>query len=201
MGFPKKVAIFTAEFVDVGTAVESLHISWNYPDYPANPGNRSYQVGVECFLETLTSMSQVPDEHLLASASMMAILAGEILPGTVEYLNAVVNQETMNFQTIRGNAKLKTVTPVIDAAVGPLGTVFDIEFVRVGSTTDVKTVRADAWALSQYSNRVDNAAVAVDVIPGSLHKQFAFKKSQLGAANSANRQAVIDYVASTLFWV
>lgn len=199
MSFPKKVAIFTAAFGDEGLASEFLQVSWNYPT--GNPGSRTFHVGADIFLETLTSMSQVPDDHLLASASMMAILAGEILPGTAEYLNAVVNQEVMNFQTIRGNAKIKSVTPVIDATIGPMGTVFDIEFARVGSNTDTKTVRADAWALSQYANRADSGAVAVDCVPGALHKEFGFKKSQLGAVNSANRQAVIAYVANTLFWV
>lgn len=205
MAFPKKVKIFQAEFVDVGLPTEGLRVFWTYPEgNPPEgnpPGNRLFSVGTDVFLETLTSMTQVPDEHLLASVSMSAILAGGVLPGTVEYLQAIVDQESANFQTIRGAAKIKSVTPVVDPAIGPIGTVFDVEFQRVGANTDTKIVRADTWVLSQYSNRVDNAAISVDCVPGALHKEFAFKKSQLGAEGSANRQAVIDFVAAQYFWV
>lgn len=201
MSFPKKVAIFTATFEDVGTVDEALRVAWNYPDYPNNPGNRRFLVGSDCFLETPTSITQVPDDQLLASLSMMGILAGGILPGTKEYLDAMTTQDTTNFQTIIGNAKVKTITSVVDAQVGPLGTVFDVEFQKVGASTPTKTVRCDAWSLSQYGNRVDNAAVSVPVVPGAIHKIIGFKKSQLGAADSANRQAVIDFIAAQLFWI
>lgn len=201
MSFPKKVAIFTATFEDVGTVDEALKVAWNYPDYPANPGSRRFGVGTECFLETPANVSQVPDDQLLASLSMAGILGGHAMPGSKEYMDAVVNQDTMNFQTIIGSVKVKTVTPVVDPLVGPLGTVFDVEFQKVGSATNVKTIRCDAWSLSQYDNRVDNAAVAVPVVPGAIHKILGFKKSQLGAAGSANRQSVIDFVATNYFWI
>lgn len=207
MAFPKQVAIFTASFDNVGASDETLKVMWNYEYSPGNfaVGNKQYLVGTECFLESpsgSTSMQNVTDEQLLASISMCAILAGEVLPGTTEFVTAIGEQSTTNFQTIAGNAKLK-IDPVavVDPNIGPLGTVYDLTFVRVGSSTNTKVVRADAWTICQYGNRVSSPAHTAPVVPGAIHKQFDFKKSQLGAANSANRQSVIDWVASQKFWV
>lgn len=201
MGFPKYVKIYTAQFYDVGESTENLRVSWNYPDYPNNPGNHSFLVGTEIFLESPVNCSQVPDEQLMASLSMSAILSGA-LPGTSEFFDAVTVQDTKNFQTIIGDVKLKqNPTPVIDQSIGPDGTVYDILFCKAAQVSNTKTVRTDAWNLSQYSNRVDSGAHAVYCVAGALHKEFGFKKSQLGAAGSANRQAVIDFVAGRYFWV
>lgn len=198
MSFPKQVAVFTAQFLDVGTVDEVLKVSYNYPT--GNPGNHSFAVGTEIFLETATNMSQVDEEQLICSLSMASILASA-LPGTFEYIDAVTNQGQKYFQTIIGNATLKTVTPVIDATIGPMGTVYDLTFNKVGSNNNTKTIRTDAWTISQYSNRVDSPAHAIYCIPGAVHKEFGFKKSQLGADGSANRQAVIDFIAAQKFWV
>lgn len=207
MAFPKQVAIFTASFDNVGASDETLKIMWNYEYAPGNfaVGNLQYRVGTECFLESPTSptsISLVTEEQLLASISMCAILAGEVLPGTTEFVTAIGEQSTTNFQTIVGNAKLK-IDPVavVDASVGPLGTVYDLTFMRLGNTANTKVVRADAWTICQYGNRVDSPAHTAPCVPGAIHKQFEFKKSQLGAANSTNRQSVIDWVASQKFWV
>lgn len=197
--FPKYRAGFTAEFENIGDPDEALRIRWT--DDNQQPGNVTFIVGQDCFLESPTLVSQVPDEHLLSSIRMMAILAGEILPGTAEYLAAMGDQSTMNFQTCMGNVKIKTITAVDDLNVGPPGTVFDIEFMKVGASTNTKTIRADAWALSQYKDGDLNFAYAANCIPGMLHKVLALKKSQLGAAGSANRQAVIDQVAAQKFWI
>lgn len=207
MSFPKQVAIFTASFDNVGQVDETFKVLWNYEYSPGNfaVGNKQFIVGTECFLESpsgSTSMQSCTDEQLLASISMCAILAGEVLPGTDEFVTAIGEQSTMNFQTVAGNAKLK-IDPVLvsDTSVGPQGTVFDLTFVRVGSSTNTKVVRADAWTICQYSNRVDSPNHSAPCVPGAVHKQFDFKKSQLGAANSANRQSVIDWVATQKFWV
>jgi hypothetical protein len=205
--FPKKVAVYTASFENIGQSNETLKIQWNYPNSPANPGSRSYIVGIDCFLESPSDTSQVPDEHLIASISMMAILAGA-RPGTKEFIDAISNQDTAYFQTIIGSVKLKTSTdsvpnpmPVSDINYGPTGTVFDITFLKQGTSTNMKVVRADAWSISDYDNRVDSAVHAVDCIPGAIHKGLGLKKSQLGIVDSANRQAVIAFVAAQLFWV
>lgn len=202
---PKLVKPFSANFTNVGSSEERLHLSWTYP--LGVFGEFSFLVGTECFLETATDIASVPEEHLLASISMAAILAGEVLPGSVEYLDAVTEQNTKNFQTIVGEVRLKPEAvgfknpqPVDDLSIGPPGTVFDIVFQR-GTGTNLKTVRADAWTLSQYGNRVDEIFNMVYVVPGAVHKALGFKKSQLGAADSANRQAVIDFIQAQYFWV
>lgn len=207
MAFPKQVAAFTVSFDNVGQVDETLKVHWNYEFKPGQfqVGIKQFIVGTDCFLEDPAagnSLSTVSDEQLLAAVSMCAILAGEVLPGTTEFVTALGEQSTMNFQTVVGNVKFKQdPTPVTDPTVGPAGTVYDLLLTRVGSSTNTKLVRADAWTISQYSNREDSPVHAAPVVPGAIHKQFGFKKSQLGAANSANRQSIINWVASQLFWV
>lgn len=206
MAFPRQVAIFTASFDNVGDVDETLKINWSYEYAPGvfATGQKQFIVGTECFLEDPAgtgSLATVSDEQLLASVSMCAILAGEVLPGTQEFINALGEQSTMNFQTIVGNVKFKSnPNAVVDASVGHLGLVYDLEFMRVGSSTNTKMVRTDAWTICQYGNRENSPAHSSPVVPGAIHKQFGFKKSQLGAANSANRQSVIDWVATQKFW-
>ena len=205
ISFPKYVKPYSAQFVNVGQSDEKLRLTSTYP--LGVFWEHYFLVGLECFLEDPTNVSSVPDEQLLASLGMSAILAGEILPGTVEYLAAVTQQDTKNFQTIVGEVRLKPETTsfknpvaVSDLTIGPEGTVFDVVFQK-GTGTNTKTVRADAWSLSRYSNRVDNLDVACLVVPGAIHKALGFKKSQLGEAESINRQAVIDFIQGQRFWV
>lgn len=205
MPFPKLVKPFTAEFTNVGLSNESLRLTSTYP--LGVSWERSFLVGTECFLESPNEIALVPDEQLIASLAMSAILAGEILPGTKEFKDAITNQDSKYFQTIVGDVRLKAESAgfynpnlVDDLTVGPEGTVFDVTFQR-GTTSNTKVVRIDAWSISQYGNRVDSVDHASYVVPGAIHKELNLKKSQLGAAESANRQAVIDFVASKAFWV
>lgn len=205
MGFPKLVKPYTASFENVGTANERLKLQWTYP--LGVYGAYQFLVGTDCFLEDPTLVSMIPDEQLLASLSMSAILAGEVLPGTGEFLDAVSSQGTKNFQTIVGEVRLKPETvsfrnpqPVDDLTIGPSGTVFDIVFQK-GTGSNTKTIRTDAWSISQYSNRIDSVYHSVYVVAGALHKQFGFKKSELGAAESQNRTDVINWISSKEFWI
>lgn len=200
MSFPKNVAIFTGSFVNVGLSNEQFKVQWNYPG--TTFGTKSFNVGSEIFLETATNMASVPDEQLISSLSMSAILAGEILPGTQEFLDSILGQDNKYFQTIVGDAKLKIApTPVSDPSVGPEGTVYDLQFARNALLSSTKTVRADTWSICQYGNRVDSPDHAVGCVPGSIHAEFGFKKSQLGADGSANRLSVIAWLASQRFWI
>jgi hypothetical protein len=206
MSFPRQLKIYTASWGNIGDVDEELKVQWNdnfVPPLGLMPtnGNVNFIVGTDCFLESPTNMTQVNDEQLIASLSMNAILAGEILPGTSEYIDAVTGQGTKYLQSIIGNVTLKSITRVSDPVIGPEGTVYDIEFQKVGQASNVKTVRMDAWAASMYSNRVNNVLIPIQCIPGAVHKQFGFKKSQLGPAESANRNAVIDYIQNTYFWI
>lgn len=205
---PKLVKPFTVvNWQNIGIpGEERLRVGWTYP--LGQTGEFSFLVGVDCFLETATDISSVPEEHILASISMAAILAGEVLPGTIEYLAAVTEQDTKNFQTIVGEVKLKAETssfrnpnPVDDLNVGPPGTVFDIVVQRSALLSNTRTIRADAWTLSQYGNRIDSVGHMVYVIPGAVHKEFNLKKSQLGPAESDNRNAVIAFINAQEFWV
>lgn len=203
--FPRQLKIFTASFENIGDPDEALKIHWNdafVPPLGLNPpaGVKSFIVGTQCFLEDPTDIALVPEDQLIASLSMNAILSGQILPGTAEYIDAVTSQGTKHFQTIVGSATIDQVTRVSDPTVGPEGRVYDVRFKRVGSAP-TRLVRADAWALSQYANRVNLVSIANECVPGAIHKQFGFKKSQLGAAGSSNRQAVIDFVANQYFWI
>jgi hypothetical protein len=198
-GFPRYRTGFTASWNGIGDPDETLRVFWT--DDMGQPGNVYFTVGTDVFLENPANMSQVPEDQLLSSIRMSAILAGEILPGTQEYLAAMGEQSSMNFQCIIGNAKIKTITSVLDSLYGPPGTVYDIEFMKVNASSNVKTVRADAWALSQYNNGDSNFAYAANCVPGMLHKVLGLKASQLGAENSANRNAVVDAIAVQKFWI
>lgn len=194
MPFPKLKKHFTATFEDVGTPEEMLRLRWFNAD--GTPGVVNFRVGLDVFLESPTLVSQVPDEQLLASLSMSAILGGGVLPGTSEFNAAIVNQESKNFQTIIGNVLLKSLTLLPDEL--PKGTIYDCVFQKVGAASNTKLVRADAWSISQYENRVDSGAHSVYVVPGSIHKQFALKASEL---TLENRAAIEEYVANKTYWV
>lgn len=201
--FPKKVTIFSVSWDNVGQEDEDMIVSWNYAaGIPAPAGSKRFRVGTECFLESPTSITQVPEDQLIASLSMMAILAGAI-PGTKEFDDAVSNQSTMNFQTIIGTAKLKNPPePVDDPTIGPQGTVFDFTFQKSSAGTPTKVVRMDGWNASQYSQRVNSIPHMYHAIPGAIYKEFpTFKKSNLGAVDSANRQAVEAFLPTRFFWV
>lgn len=202
--FPKLVAIFNANWIDAGLSEEYLRISWNYA---GNAGEFHFRSGQDIFLENPANTSQIPDQQLISSISMGGILAGKLLPGTQEYFNAMtidpsnILDQRRFFQTIIGDVQLKTVTPVDDLSQGPQGTVFDMTFNKKNSANNTKTIRTDAWTLSDYDNRVNAVPNMLHVVPGAVHTQFGFKLSQLGAAGSANRQSVVDFIATRKFWV
>lgn len=199
MPFPKmKKHFHTVTFEDVGQPEESLRVRWTNADQTL--GLVNFLVGTDVFLESPSTVSQVPDEQLMASLSMAAILGGSALAGTVEFADLYVNQETKYFQTIIGNVLLKSVTALPDEL--PKGTIFDLVFQKVGSASNTKTVRSDAWTISQYENRVDSGAHACYVIPGAIYKQFpSLKKSNLGSDGSQARLDMIDYIKNKAFWV
>src|SRR5262245_61115186 len=126
------------EFQNIGQPNEVLRLTWHYPLVNGGPGvfgAKNFTVGTDVFLETPTDINLVSDEALIASLSMALILGGESLPRTTEFLEAIVNQDTKNFQTIVGEVRVKPETsnyknPVVvyDESVGKHGTVFDIEF-------------------------------------------------------------------------
>lgn len=200
---PKQVLAFTATFDNIGDPDETLKVISTYP--LGVQVVKQFLVGVDCFVEDVAasnSLSLISDEILIAHLSMCAILAGGVLPGTQEFVNALGDQSTTNFQTPVGNVKLKSnPVAVSDLSVGADGTVYDIEFMRVGQSTNTKVVRAAWWDHCQYANREDSPAHAAPVVPGAIWKSLALKKSQLGGSGSANRQAVIDLVAASRFWV
>ena len=204
MAFPKQVKPYTVSWLNVGQSSETMRVSWNYL---GNTGNEDFIVGTECFLEDpadSASMALVPDEHLIASASMMSILSGGLLIGTKEWKDAFSAQDTMNLQTIVGLVKLKD-DPVWKGTTvipGGVANVYDVTFYRSGQTGNTKVVEIDTFSGSQYSNRVDSCAHSVYCVPGAIFKQFpTYKKSNLGAVDSANRHAVEAFVAGQLFWV
>lgn len=203
--FPKQVKPFTCQFLNVGQANETLRVSWSYP-YGINE-SFDFEVGTECFYEdpsASNSLAFVPDEHIIASVSMMSIIGGGLLIGSAEFKDAFITQDTMNLQTAVGQVKLKT-DPVLVGTTpipGGLANEYDLTFMRNGQTSNTKVVRMDTYTVSQYDNRVDSCAHAVYCVPGAIYKQFpTLKKSNLGAADSANRQLVIDWLPTQTFWV
>lgn len=193
----RKKIVFSTTFRDIGDPDESLEVK--YVDADGTIRTKKFTVGEQVFLEDQSQMDSVPDEQLIASASMGAILAGGILPGTKEFLTQVASDQSNKwFQTIVGDARVKEVNRVPG---DDTGLEFDVVFKRGTSNNNTKTVRVDAHQLSDYGQRSNNYGVSVYCIPGALHNEFGFKKSQLGVEGSQNRQDVLAYVADIELWV
>ncbi len=197
---PRQRKGYRAFFEDVGTVDEVLKITWYDSETNTYGPEISYIVGQDVFLEDPTTASDVPTDQIVASISMGAILAGSVVPGTQEFSDMFIDQETRFIQSIAGDLKLQSVTLFEDPNQSP-GTIYDLVLNRKGQTGNTVTLRADQRELSDYTNRVNSFNHSHAVIPGALHKQFGYKKSQLGAEGSAARLAVIEYVANTCFWV
>ena len=118
---PRQLRIFHpdndgfAEFRDIGEALEidpstglpnageHLVVEWKEPT--GTTGHKKFYHNFDIFLEDNGAvppnnhpLSNVPDEQLIACCSMGAILAGEVHPGTKEYLVQVASdQNNKNF--------------------------------------------------------------------------------------------------------
>lgn len=201
MNVPKNITAYTVTWDNVGDVDETMKVHWINPDQSSQ--FQAFIVGEDCFLESPVNMIQVPSLQLLMSIRMAAILANA-LPGTQEYIDAmsqVVDSGARYFQTIIGDAQLKTIVAVDDLQYGPKGTVFDLTFNKKGALSNVMTVRADVWSLSQYQDGNNALPNSVMCVPGAIHKALGFKKSQLGAVDSANRVAVESFVVNQKFWI
>lgn len=202
---PRLLTVFSVQWQNIGDPDMSMDVRWTEPDGSA--GFKPFLVGSDVFLETPTLMAQVPDDQLLASVSMGAILGGGVLPGTKEFDELMgMNQVTKDFQTIIGNARIKSVARVPDNQLLPgqtPGTVYDLEFFKVGSATNTKTIRSDVWTISLYANRANSYALGVNAVPGFLHKEFGFKASQVSGlvTGEANRLLVEAAVLGKAFWL
>jgi hypothetical protein len=205
MAFPKQVKPFTCQFLNVGAPNEALRVSWTHPFGISD--HFDFLVGSTCFYEDPSSsgsLALVPDEHFIASLSMMSILAGGLLIGTNEFKAAFQAQDTPYFQMAVGLVKLKDDPVLVGTTVTPegLANLYNVTFYRNGQVNNTKTVEIDTFTGSQYSNRVDSCPHAVYCVAGAIFKQFpTMKKSNLGAADSQNRQDVIDWLPTKEFWV
>ena len=189
---PSSKACFSASFVNVGDPDEALKVTWTNPD--GSGGLKEFAVGSEVFLEDATSASSVPDDQLLACVSMDAILSGGYVPGTKEFEdNMGITQQTKDYQTIVGNLSLES---VVSDSNDPDGKTFDLTFKKTNNNK--KTVNADVWTVSQYANRASNFTLSSNCVPGAVHLEFGFKKSDL---NQQKRQQVVDFINAKKFWI
>ena len=200
MVMPRQRLGFSAFFEDVGTEDEVLKITWHDPETNTYGPEISYLVGTDIFLDDVSSAAVVPRDQIVASISMASILAGGVVPGTQEYVDMFINQDTKYVQSIVGDLKLLSVELFDDPNEFP-GTIYDLVFHKKGQANNRVGIRADVRELSDYDNRINSFNHTHPVVPGSLHKEFGYKKSQLGAEGSQQRQNVVDYVAATHFWV
>jgi hypothetical protein len=149
-------------------------------------------------------ITRIPEEQLLASASMAAILSGEVHPGTYEFLTQVASdQNSKYFQTILGDVKIKTVALVSPSELLPeqIGKFYDLEFVKVGSNTNTKVVRSDIIEISKYLNRASDFALSVYCAPGAITAQFGkLTTTQLGVVDSQMRQDIVAWVKDMNFY-
>ena len=174
---PKFRKIFdSAIFRDIGSVDEVLEVNWTKPN--GQSGTKSFKVGSEVFFNGTATLSDVPDEQLLACLAMGAML-NHAVPGTKEFkTNMGADQEVENFQSIAGPFKLDTVIAVDNPALGGPGEVYSMK-VKKTSGNQSKIFDADIFTLSDYENvQADFDQVALRV-PASLHANFGFSQSDL----------------------
>ena len=149
-------------------------------------------------------ISRIPDEQLLASCSMAAILAGEVHPGTFEFLNQIASdQNEKNFQSILGDVKIKSVSLVPESQLqsAQFGKFYDLEFMRLGQASNVKVVRSDIVEISKYKNRSSDFSLSIYNAPGAITANFGKKTvADLGSAESQLRQDIIAWLKSMRFY-
>jgi hypothetical protein len=226
---PRKLQLFNPAnggdvfFTDIGEALEidqqnglpeageSLVVKWTNPETTQQSTLRFYH-NFHIFLQTVAGgvpgnsepISRIPDEQLLASCSMGAILAGEVHPGTYEFLNQVASdQNTKDFQTILLACKIKGVSLVNESQLAPeqYGKFYDIEFMRTGQSGNTKVVRSDIVEISKYINRASDFTLSVHCVPGAITTQFGkLITANLGASDSQTRLDIIDWVKNMRFY-
>ena len=206
-----------ARFLDVGEAIEfqdgepvggeSLEVSWKEPD--GTTGRKKFYVGHGIFLDlsgvaSSEEMELVPDDQLLACASMAAILAGEVHPGTKEFLTQIASeQNNKNFQTILNkDSKIKSVTdvPAAELQVGQSeGFFYDLEFMQVGQSADVKVVRSDIVAISKYEQRANSYQLSACCAAPAVVQEFGVNPD-LGDESSQIRADIIAFLKDQRFY-
>lgn len=202
-----------ARFIDIGEPLqiasgepiggEALEVRWLEPT--GFLSIRKFFNNFDIFLENNVStapISQIPDEQLLASVSMAAILAGEVHPGTKEFLEQVASdQNSANFQTILLDCKLKAAAVVNTGNPLTDGNTYDLTFMRLGQTSNTKVVQSDIISISKYVNRANTYAVSVPCVPGAVTKQFGkLKTADLGASDSAIRTDIVNFLQAQRFY-
>lgn len=193
---------------NVPTGGESLQVKWTEPD--GSTSCKSFYVGVDLSLDDNGEtppddypLANVPDEQFLASTSMAAILAGQVHPGTDEYLLKVPSQENeLTFKTVLGDAKIKSITLVDTGDPNTDGSIYDVEYMRVDQPDNTKTVQSDALTLSQYENRSGSHAISVNCVPSAITAHFGKKtQADLGDAESTLRSDIVEWLKEQRFYV
>lgn len=209
-----------AEFRDIGEALEidpssglpnageHLVVEWQEPG--GTTGHKKMYAGFDIFLDNGSGgtppnnhpISNIPDEHFISSCSMAAILAGEVHPGTKEYLTQIASdQNDNNFETILGEVKIKSVTIVDTGNQATDGNFYDIVFQRTGQGSNTKTVRADVVSISRYQNRSNSYAISACCAPGAVTREFGKKTiSDLGSEGSQLRIDIINFLQDQRFY-
>lgn len=207
-------------FRDIGEALE-IDPSSGFPNAGENIECRWIQPGgtiglkkfyhkFDIFLETIAGavppnnhpLLNVPDEQLIACCSMAAILAGEVHPGTKEYLTQIASdQNDKNFETSLGEVKLKTVTIVNTGNQATDGNFYDVVFQRTGQGSNIKVVRSDVVSISKYQNRSNAYDISICCVPGALNRNFGKQTtSQLGGDGSQARLDIISFLETQRFY-
>lgn len=186
---------------------ESLEVSWKEPD--GTTGRKKFYVGHDIFLD-LTGVASnqevalIPEDQLLACCSMAAILAGEVHPGTKEFLTQIASdQNSKNFESVIGkDIKLKSVVATDPSLLEPgqsEGFFYDIEFMQVGQSADVKVVRSDIVGISKYAQRANSYQLAACCAAPAAVREFGVNPA-LGDETSQIRADIVDFLKEQLFF-
>lgn len=187
---------------------ENLECRFKQPD--GSTGVKTFYVTHDIFLEASGGgtppnnhpISNIPDDQLLACVSMAAILAGEVHPGTQEFLTQIASdQNNKNFQTILGDCKIKTVTIVDTGNPVTDGSFYDLEFQRTGQGSNTKTVQSDIVNISKYANRANSYQLSACCAAGAVTEEFGKKTvADLGSEGSQLRNDIADYLKDQRFY-
>ena len=182
--------IHSVQWQNIGEEDESLDVRFYQPD--GSIGLMQFAVGADAFLENPNDQNAilaVPEDELVSCTSTACIIPG-IIAGSKEFERVHIDQGDKNFQTIVGDVKITGYSyPDGDTT----GLLIDVEYQKVGKATK-RTVQTDIHILSNYAQRRANYAMSMCCIPGALHREFGYKKSDLGADGSTERQNVEAYL-------
>jgi hypothetical protein len=147
----------------------------------------------EICLPSSASILDISRDAIIASVRM-ATMISRTTPGSKEWDDAMTSeQDSVDFQMAIGNVKMKEARIVNDALV-------ELDMVKKGSSTPIKTVLTDIQELSSYTFTPETQLLCV---AGALEKEFPtyIHNYPSTVLSQAQKDAIAAYVPTLALWI